>query len=390
MRQHLKNILIALVAINPVYGISAKSMIPDKVTVFDLRESGSKYYRIPAIARCADGSLVALADKRGNSARDLPNIISVVAKRSLDGGKTWGDAVTIAEGDSLAGHTYGDPAIICDRKTGTLISVFSGDTGFFYSNKDKRSAFYVSRSFDNGQTWETPRDVAEMLYKDEWQGSFCASGSMLQTADGRIMFATCTRTNPKMEFVDIYNFVCSSDDCGETWSVLNPQGKIPTDGMGNETKLMELADGRLLMSMRNPGNRRFSYSEDGGKTWSEETIVSDLIEPDCNGDIMAVAMPDGQRLLLQSLPADSEERKQVSLYISGDEGDTWPVKYEITPEESGYSALVDLKDGSVGCFYEEGSWDKEKQDPVGYRLVFVKLNMNDLIKGTVLEKKDNN
>ena len=40
------------------------------------------------------------------------------------------------------------------------------------------------------------------------------------------------------------------------------------------------------MSIRTPGQRRFSKSTDGGVTWSAATKVSDLIEPDCNGDII--------------------------------------------------------------------------------------------------------
>ena len=54
-----------------------------------MEEAGSKYYRIPALVKAKDGSLVAIADKRGDALGDLPNIITIVSKRSTDGGKTW-------------------------------------------------------------------------------------------------------------------------------------------------------------------------------------------------------------------------------------------------------------------------------------------------------------
>ena len=140
--------IATLSAVIPATAQSSSSGVsePTKVLVYDMNEAGSKYYRIPALVTAADGSLVALADKRGNSLSDLPNIISVVAKRSTDGGRTWSDAVTIAQGDETSGKTYGDPAVVLDRNTGNLVAVFSGDTGFFVSTKTNRAGFYVSTS----------------------------------------------------------------------------------------------------------------------------------------------------------------------------------------------------------------------------------------------------
>lgn len=377
MLNRLSIIMVFLSLTIYAYGETVKEK---PVTVFDLGEGGSRYYRIPAITLAADSSLVALADKRGDSSRDLPNIISVVSKRSTDGGKTWSEAVTIAQGDSVSGATYGDPAVITDSFTGTIVAVFSGDNGFFYSDKNKRAGFYVSRSYDNGITWETPRAITDMLYQPGWEGSFASSGRMLQTSDGKILFAADTRTNERREFKDIYVFVCYSDDCGETWKVLNPDTRIPSDGLGNESKLVNLNDGRLLLSMRNPRHRRFSISEDGGKTWSDEYDVTALIEPDCNGDLIRVNRGSQHSLLLHSIPADSEERRNVSVYISADDGKTWPVLHRITDLDSGYSSLVELPDGTIGCFYEEGSWDASKQNPVGYRLVFKTFSLDNALK----------
>lgn len=144
---------------------------PTKVLVYDMNEAGSKYYRIPALVTAADGSLVALADKRGSSLSDLPNTISVVAKRSTDGGLTWSDAVTIAQGDAATGKTYGDPAVVLDRNTGNLVAVFSGDTGFFVSTKTSRAGFYVSTSSDNGVTWTEPRAITDQIYQSSWYGA---------------------------------------------------------------------------------------------------------------------------------------------------------------------------------------------------------------------------
>lgn len=359
---------------------------PSKVLVFGMNEDGSKYCRIPALVTAADGSLVALADKRGESLSDLPNTISVVAKRSTDGGETWSNAVTIAQGDSNTGKTYGDPAVVLDRNTGKLIAVFSGDTGFFVSTKTNRAGFYISTSSDNGVTWTKPRAITDQIYQSSWYGAFCASGSMLQTESGRIMFVANTRLNSAQYVTDVYEFVCASDDGGETWTVLNPDTRIPSDGQGNESKLVELSDGSLIMSIRSNNKRRFSKSTDGGMTWSEATSVNELPEPSCNGDIIVYPSTDGQTRMLHSLPANSTIRRDVSVFLSYDEGTTWPLCKKLVDDYSAYSSLTVLPDGSIGCFVEEGKWDSDIEGEDGFCLYFMKFTLDWLTDGKDIPK----
>lgn len=349
---------------------------PAKVLVFDMNEAGSRFYRIPALVTAPDGSLVALADKRGDRLNDLPNTISVIAKRSTDGGRTWSEAVTVAQGDKEAGKTFGDPAVILDRNTGRLVAVFSGDTGFFTSTPSHRAGFYVSTSSDNGLTWTQPRSITDQLYQPQWQGSFCASGKMLQTADGRIMFVANTRLSPIQDVRDVYEFVCSSADGGETWSVLNADSRIPAEGNGNETKIVEASDGSLIMSIRSHQARRFARSTDGGHTWSEATAVPDLVEPDCNGDIIVYPSTDGRRRMIHTLPANPKIRQDVSVYMSYDDGATWPVKKLLFKGLSAYSSLAVLPDGSIGCLIEEGKWDANLPGDDGFRIYFVRFPLS--------------
>ena len=374
--------IATLSAVIPATAQSSSSGVsePTKVLVYDMNEAGSKYYRIPALVTAADGSLVALADKRGNSLSDLPNIISVVAKRSTDGGRTWSDAVTIAQGDETSGKTYGDPAVVLDRNTGNLVAVFSGDTGFFVSTKTNRAGFYVSTSSDNGVTWTEPRAITDQIYQSSWYGAFAASGSMLQTADGTIMFVANTRLSSAQWVTDVYEFVCASSDGGQTWSVLNADSRIPADGQGNESKLVELEDGTLLMSIRSSGTRRFSKSTDGGRTWTAAT-TSSMPDPSCNGDIILYPSTDGQSRLLHSIPANSTTRKDVTVYMSYDNGATWPVSKKLIDGLSAYSSLTVLEDGSIGCLVEEGKWDSSIAGDDGFKLYYMNFTLDWLTEG---------
>lgn len=352
----------------------------ESVLVFDQWEDGSQFYRIPALVVAADGSLVAFADKRGDRMNDLPNIISIVAKRSTDGGRTWSAPVTVAAGDSATATTYGDVAVALDRQTGNLVAVFSGDQGFWGSTKEKKAGFYVSLSEDNGLTWSAPRSITDQIYQQPWFGSFCASGRMLQADDGRLMFVANTRLLGRHEFKDVYEFVCASSDGGHTWEVLNPDGRIPANGLGNESKLVQAPDGSLIMSVRTPGKRRFARSFDGGRTWTADYPVADLVEPDCNGDIILARDAKGEPVMLHSLPSDGKVRRDVAVYASVDGGWNWPAKTLLYDGLSAYTSMAQLPDGSIGCLVEVGKWDANLPGQDGFKIYFVRFPLPEVAR----------
>lgn len=359
---------------------------PLRVKVFGIGESRSRYYRIPAICTTNSGTLIAVADKRGASINDLPNTISVVAKRSTDGGATWSEAITLARGDKATGKTYGDPAIVCDRNTGALICVFVGDKGFFEnptSATDRQNIYYV-KSVDDGMTWSEPMSISDQIHQDGWYGAFCASGAGFQDSQGRIMFVANCRTTPAADTAGVYEYLVHTDDLGKTWHVANPDGKDPQGGFGNESKVIELADGELLMSMRYGHQRRFMKSGDRGATWSEPYEATQLIEPidgmGCNGDIIRYPMANGKSVLLHSITACQAARRDVSVSVSYDEGKTWPVTRRIVDGPSAYSSLTVLPDGSIGCFVEDGT-GAEARSAGGYDLYFVRFPLHWLTDG---------
>lgn len=73
-------------------------------------DNGSTNYRIPALVVAKDNSLVIATDKRKYNETDLPQDIDIVINRSEDGGRTWSEPVTIAQGTGV-GHGFGDAAL---------------------------------------------------------------------------------------------------------------------------------------------------------------------------------------------------------------------------------------------------------------------------------------
>lgn len=322
----------------------------ERSVVYRPGDYNSKFYRIPGIVTAKDGSLVTVADKRIEHNGDLPAKIDVVSRRSTDGGKTWSDYVTVAAHDEIGG--CGDPAIVVDDKTGDILAIFSHGNGLWQKEPAHIS---VARSKDNGVTWGKMMDINPQILTTDPNGpqpikctsAFASSGRATQLANGRIMFPLVVREdgNPNFKVYAIY-----SDDSGHNWKV----SKNPATTDGDESKVVQLADGTVIMSIRNRHGslRKFSFSKDNGETWSDPVPVEGLPDPRCNGDIIRYNR-DGKDLLLQSLPGDPKGRNDVAIYVSADNGKTWPIKKTVVTCPSAYSSMTILPDGSIGILTEE-------------------------------------
>ena len=344
--------------------------------VFNKGDFDSQFYRIPAITTLPDGTLVAVADERIDKLQDLPGNIDVVCRRSTDGGRTWGPYITVARHDSFGG--YGDPAIVRDSRTGDLLVISLHGHGLWEKTPGEIS---VSRSTDNGLTWQPPVNINPQILTSDPDGkqpikceaAFASSGRALQLKNGRIMFVLVTRK------AGVDGFPCYaiySDDSGKTWHASKNPGTLN----GDESKVAQLPDGSVMMSIRNrfSGPRKFSRSTDGGKTWTEfDQNYTTLHDVACNGDFLSVKH-NGRDYLLQSLPA-GPWRDNITVYASADGGKTWPYKHLVAAGPGAYSAMTLLADGSLGILTEEGVHDVDRQHLQGYRIWFTRIPMEKVL-----------
>ena len=87
-----------------------------RTTVFQAGADGYAVYRIPAIVRAKDGTVLAFAEGRRNGKGDAGEI-NLVLKRSTDDGHTFGPMqVMWADGP----NTCGNPCPVVDEETGTV------------------------------------------------------------------------------------------------------------------------------------------------------------------------------------------------------------------------------------------------------------------------------
>lgn len=188
----------------------------------------------------------------------------------------------------------------------------------------------------------------------DYHSSFFSSGHGLRIKSGphkgRVMVAHALVSKETELFC---NHVFYSDDNGQSWHVSGLA--FGGNGLcGDEAKLEELADGRILMSIRQYGERAYVISEDGGETWGEPSTWKDMVVAQCNGEVIRY----NDSILLHTAP-HSLARENVSIFVSFDDGNTWPVVKSFCPGQGMYSSLDVLPDGTIAVYYEKNIWGVE-------------------------------
>ena len=314
-----------------------------RICLYKPGDFGSKYWRIPTIRQLQDSTLLVVNDRRNDTENDLPETIDVVYRYSTDGGRTWSEPGCIARNRGKM-FGFGDPGLI-ETEDGTVICTFTGGERFARSCKENPQRSYFAISKDHGHSWGEPQELTEQIWGSQYHSSFFTSGNglLLTRGDhkGRILVANVAARGPRSV---LHNHAVYSDDGGRTWNV----SAHAFGGGADEAKLVQLKDGRVLLTSRQPGLRPYVISDDGGQTWGPVHYWENLRCFNCNGDIIRY----DDDVLLFSAPT-SDHWKDISVFYSLDEGKTWSDRKVIHHGPSMYSSLTVLKDGTVGVYFEK-------------------------------------
>lgn len=299
-----------------------------QTNVFSRGSGGYHTYRIPAIIKAPDGTLLAFCEGRKNSPSDAGKI-DMLLKRSTDGGKTWGPQQVIhgEEGDV----TIGNPVPVYDKETGRIWLVFC-------RNNER---VFTTFSENNGETWARVREITSMVKGPDWPKWYATGpGHGIQLKSGRLFIpANHGKTAHALW----------SDDNGLTWKAGKPVGNGT-----NEVMALERSDGIIYLNARNSTdifNRKYALSSDGGETWSAVRDDKTLVESVCQGSLLSLDGPNDKKTFLFCNPA-SVRRERLTIRMSKDEGFTWNSGYRVYDGSSAYSDMVDLGEGKIGVIYE--------------------------------------
>jgi sialidase-1 len=341
--------------------------------------------------RAPNHDLLAFVEKRHDGIGDIGNH-DLVLRRSSDRGRTWApEELIFDDGD----RPCTDSTICVDQERGRIF--------LFFLQDKKRYAYFASD--DSGRTWRGPVVVHTSVTKPEWDQAGLPSDRGVSATDpesakssharhwaanwvqrygvgpgaggvqltrgphkGRLLLPARHLEPETGRRLVTWSHVFFSDDHGDTWR-LGPN----VARYGNECRLVELANGDVMLSMRNttpadqPDNSRrlVALSHDGGDTWPvvyrDDALASTPVHASLRVYDPPGASAADRGLVLFANPASpirqSEHpygRYNLTVRWSRDHGQTWSAGRVVYPHPSAYSDLAVLDDGTVGLVYERG------------------------------------
>ena len=247
----------------------------------------------------------------------------LAGRYSYDQGKTWTN-----EDVTVLGNEGG-----MNIMSVSLLRLQSGEVALFYLRKNSETDCipFMRISTDEAKTWSEPKRCI-----DATKYHVVNNDRFVQLQDGRIIFPTSIHEAPNWANGKVMCYY--SDDNGENW-LQSEQVANPKNVVLQEPGIVELKDGILMLFCRtNSGVQYFSFSENGGETWSpvEPGNIKSPLSPASIERIPAT----GDLLLLWNNnykpERDGGKRTPFNLAISKDDGLSWEKIKTIEGDPAGW------------------------------------------------------
>jgi sialidase-1 len=166
--------------------LAATTFAVEQTDVFVSGHDGYHTYRIPAVIRAKNGTLLAFCEGRKSAGSDSGDI-DLLLKRSTDDGRTW-SAQQVVWDD--AANTCGNPCPVLDETTGTLWLLLTHNLG---TDRERDIAartakgtrtVWVASSRDHGLKWTKPVDITSATKDPSWTWYATGPGVGIQIKSG--------------------------------------------------------------------------------------------------------------------------------------------------------------------------------------------------------------
>ena len=274
----------------------------------------------------------------------------VIAKRSIDGGKSWGNEIVIADPGFHGG--------------GTLVDDVTGNIFVFVEEGHPVSPIQIYVSEDDGRSWEKHQTIIDQDINGNLASMHMNEHGMTLKKgiyEGRLIRPAryYGNNNSKEEYPNHYSNAIYSDDRGKSWKTSSP---FPAFGTG-EAALEELSNGIIYYNSRrhysndglNPKMRHVAFSYDGGETW-EDLSVSNVLPDGAQfrdyglmGGLTRIPLEKYDILLFSNIISSKKENGRTNGYVwvSLDGGKSWPLKRSIDKGSFAYSSMIAGRSGTI-------------------------------------------
>ena len=271
----------------------------------------------------------------------------VRAKRSVDGGKTWGPEIVIAKPGFQPG--------------GVTVNEANGDIIAFVEDRHPPAPIHVYVSSDDGKSWKKiPTKIKPDSKGNSPSMHMNEHGITLRHGKHKGRLIRPSRwyagQNHRSKWPEHYTNAIYSDDGGKTWQASEP---FPAKGTGEAT-IAELSNGTIYYNSRrhwaeegaNPRRRWTATSTDGGHTWKNLTFCEVLPDGPQNTDYGCMAgltrlAVKGHDILIYSNCDSPSGRDRGTVWASFDGGKTWPIKKLVYQGRHAYSSMTSGRPGTI-------------------------------------------
>lgn len=288
--------------------------------------AGSQNFRIPAMVTLDDGTIVAAADARWNTAADAGGLDTIVS-RSSDNGANWNYTFANYLGDN--GNTYVkesatfiDPALGTDGSTIYMLAdLFPGGVALNSSNQRPEAA----AAFDGqGRLKLAQSGSSDYSY---YLGAFENGRAQIFGADGNAV-----EDYTVDEYFNLY------------------QGDVEVSNLFFSDSPYQVVKTSYLY---------LTKSTDKGATWSAPTLINVKADDEQFygvGPGTGIVTSDGTILFSAYAWNGGESSQRSSFIYSTDNGQTWKRTTNATGSTwSSENQLVELNDGTIRMFFRNGS-----------------------------------
>lgn len=293
-------------------------------------EADVPMYHCPALMEHSSGKLF-ITWYQGSMERAKDVKIMLSYKENPNG--TWSSPVLV---EDTIGKSNANP-ILCEYD-GEIIMIY----GILQGKKWDSANLFFKKSKDLGKTWSESKEILH-----EIKGSWMVRNKSINLKDGTLMVPVYE----EQEWISAaMTYLPFKDD----WSL---GATIQATNRLIQPTIVELDNGTLLSYMRSDHQSKCIWkamSINGGKSWSR---ANEINMPNNNSSLDLLKLNDG-RLLMAYNHSDSM-RTPLSIAISSNYGESWPLIQNIESEhgEFSYPSVIQVKDSSIYLAY---SYQREK------------------------------
>lgn len=315
-------------------------------------ETSTEYdrHRIPGIITTSKGTIIIYNEAR-KSLSDWA-LMDIFMLRSQDGGKTFGNRIYLAKGNEKY-KTVNNPVMVED-KCGTLHFLYCENYGI------NGGRVLQKISLDDGITWSEGEDISKSTKKKIRNVFALGPGHGICKEDNTLIIPCWyvkKKENVKLEsHVPSVNAVLYSKDNGKSWKLSREIICDEDSPSPSEASICETSDGGTYLNSRvnraNDKCRCISYSKTGYSNFSKYIPDFNLLDPVCFGSCISFKYCEKHYIVFANCNNENE-RKNVSLKLSCDNGLTWNREFLIDKDNGGYVDLsYDAINKKIYVLYE--------------------------------------